>query len=956
MVKDHLTKDNGAEMTERVNAILKNILLFAVTMLLAVGSFSVRSFAEEGSRTVKVGYFNSAHFLEGTEDGKLKSGYAYEYLQKISDYTGWEYEYVYGTYEDIYEKFRTGEIDLLPGLTYKNERLYFTAYPEYGMGMDTLYLFTHEGDSKLDPDNIESFNGAKVGIIQHSNATFAINEWASQHRAGIKLFVYTDEAELISAFENNKIDAFVASKNRVETSAPIEPLIKLREDKIFLGVSRDSMELVDELNRALAVIQSTEGFFLDKLADKYYTKNLVDANLTSEETEWLLHHKILVVGVLNDYMPFSSCSAGGNANGIVTDVITGICDSLEVPDSVTIRYKGFSKYDDMINALNNGTVDVVFPVVDNIWESEQNHMMETQKVASNAISLIYSGSYGVETYDRIAVSRVSPMQRVFCDMYYPDGEQIFYENAKECLDSILDGRSTCTFFTGFRAELFLTGNNYSGLKIIQTGAGLDYCLGVKKGEATLLSILNRGISQLDESTMTNKLYSHSENAGNYSAKDFIRDNFVIIAALVLAGLLTVIFLLLLYIHSVWKHRKAEARTKDELRIALEQAEEASKAKSTFLFNMSHDIRTPMNAIMGYTDLLEDADSDPAKREEYRAKIKVSGNYLLSLINGVLEMARIESNKVTIDEEPTKISDITEGLRIIMADLYKKKKLTLQRDINISENRVFMDKAKVQEIFLNILSNAVKYTPDGGKISITFWETADERPDYIVTHAVVSDTGVGISEEFLPQIFDSFSRERTTTESRVNGTGLGMGIVKKYVDLMGGTIDVASKKGEGTTVTVVIPYRIDKAAATEEKKKADSSDRSILQGKRVLLAEDNELNREIASELLKHMGFEVETAADGAVCVDMITAAEPDYYDLVLMDVQMPNMDGLTACRTIRELEDGSRANIPVIAMTANVFESDRRTAKEAGMNGFIGKPIDVKLMTAELIRVLSETV
>jgi len=369
--------------------------------------------------------------------------------------------------------------------------------------------------------------------------------------------------------------------------------------------------------------------------------------------------------------------------------------------------------------------------------------------------------------------------------------------------------------------------------------------------------------------------------------------------------------------------------------------------------MSHDIRTPMNAIMGYTELMEGADNNPELRAEYRSKIKVSGEYLLNLINGVLEMARIESNKVSLDEEIVDLEELLSGMKIIMVDVYKKKNITVTRDISIEHNLVYADRAKTQEIFLNVVSNAAKYTEDGGRIEVKVDELPDDDSGRIKIRTVITDTGIGISEEFLPHIFDSFSRERTTTESKVSGTGLGMGIVKKYVDLMGGTISVKSKQGEGTSVSIVLPYVVAESTMTLHNGKVEA-DKSILVGKRVLLAEDNELNLEIATELLKSMGFEVETATDGNICVDMISSAAAGYYDVVLMDVQMPNMDGHTASRVIRKMEAPQKANLPIIAMTANVFEADKKSAREAGMTGFIGKPIDVKAMTEELIRVISE--
>jgi signal transduction histidine kinase/ActR/RegA family two-component response regulator len=381
------------------------------------------------------------------------------------------------------------------------------------------------------------------------------------------------------------------------------------------------------------------------------------------------------------------------------------------------------------------------------------------------------------------------------------------------------------------------------------------------------------------------------------------------------------------------------------------AEVANKAKSTFLFNMSHDIRTPMNAILGFADLLEKHLDDKIKRKEYLANIKTSGKYLLDLINEVLEMARIENGKVSLDEEPFAVDDLVKDIRVVLDEQYRKKKLQVERDIVVSDPCIYCDAVKIKGIYLNILSNAIKYTPEGGRIKISMREYAGRSAEYGIYETTVEDTGIGISAEYLPHIFDSFSRERTVTENKVVGTGLGMGIVKKYVDLMGGNISVESELGKGTKVTVQLEHHIAEPYETEPEPHSELS-ADFVAGKRILLAEDNELNREIAEEILHEVGFSVDSAEDGIQCVDKVLKAEPGYYDLILMDVQMPNMDGLKATRVIRKMEDKKRASVPIVAMTANVFEEDKKKAMKAGMDGFVGKPIEIPKLLDVMHRLL----
>ncbi len=403
-----------------------------------------------------------------------------------------------------------------------------------------------------------------------------------------------------------------------------------------------------------------------------------------------------------------------------------------------------------------------------------------------------------------------------------------------------------------------------------------------------------------------------------------------------------------------KERQKEQEHQEQMQKALVRANAANEAKSVFLANMSHDIRTPMNAIIGFAELLEKNSDQAEKRDGYIAKIKSSGKYLLELLNNILEMARIESGEMTVEEKVWSLEQFNNTLLSFFQDEMCRKDLKFRKEIQVEHPYIWCDFAKVQEVFANLLSNAVKYTPEGGTITLRLREIPSDRAEYAVYQTEIEDTGIGISKEFLPLLFDEFARERNTTQSKIGGTGLGMPIAKKLVDIMGGSISVESEVGRGTRVTVVIPYRIaDKRSMESACEAADISVNGFA-GRRLLLAEDNELNAEIATEILEDFGFAVEHAKDGAVCVDMLQKAEPGYYDLILMDIQMPQMDGYQATKQIRALS-GPRGDIPIIAMTANAFEEDKQHAFAAGMNGHIAKPIDVTKLMEALTEFLEET-
>ena len=438
-----------------------------------------------------------------------------------------------------------------------------------------------------------------------------------------------------------------------------------------------------------------------------------------------------------------------------------------------------------------------------------------------------------------------------------------------------------------------------------------------------------------------------------------------LAFFVTAGffLLSIIGIILVLLR---KARKAEAVAKlaandtqklnDKLEIALKKAEEASLAKTCFLNNMSHDIRTPMNVILGYAQLMENEldGKDMPETLEHLEKLQQSGNLLLSIINNVLDMARIESGRMELDENYCRIEDVWKSLFAVFDEKAGKKDIVLHYMMNVEHEHVLTDITKIKEILVNILSNSIKYTPAGGSVMVDVDELPCDESGYMIERIRVSDTGIGMSQDYLTKIFDAFTREQNTTKSKIAGTGLGMSIVKKYVELLGGTIDVESEIGKGSTFTITLKHKIaDESYYVKKHIEEPRTGNEILEGRSILLAEDNDLNAEIAEAILECAGLKIERVEDGIQCVNKITKMPVGTYDMILMDIQMPKMNGYKATLTIRHLPDKDKACIPIIAMTANAFEEDKREAIAAGMNGHIAKPIQVdKLlsMLAEIIR------
>lgn len=421
---------------------------------------------------------------------------------------------------------------------------------------------------------------------------------------------------------------------------------------------------------------------------------------------------------------------------------------------------------------------------------------------------------------------------------------------------------------------------------------------------------------------------------------------VFLVAVSIAVLATAICYLML-------HRKQREKLyTEEIRKSAEKARKANEAKTRFLFNMSHDIRTPMNAIVGFSGLLEKSIHDEKKSLDYIKKIRVSSDILLTIINQVLEMARIESGKITLSSESVNIREMVDAMNTVFESSLTKKSLEYQCSLNVVHDQILCDKTKMEEIILNVVSNSIKYTNPHGKITVSIDELDSEDEKNADYKVVVEDNGIGMSQDYLPHIFEEFSREHTSTETRVAGTGLGLPIVKSLVDRMGGTIEVESEEGKGTRFIMKFSFPVSLENQVREKEKQNIPDiTEKLEGKRILLAEDNELNAEIAETVLEETGIKVKHVEDGIQCIEELKKMPEKYYDVILMDVQMPNMDGYTATEKIRHLDD-SRAEIPIIAMTANAYDEDRRKAQEAGMDGFLAKPLDVD----EMMRLLAQII
>ena len=881
--------------------------------------------------TIKVGYYENEVFQEGGAPGAVKTGYAYEYYRKISEYTGWKYEYVYGSYTDLYNLLLEGKIDLLAGLAWKESRKNIIAYPEAAMGSETYSLVKHESDSSINA-NYNTLNGKTIGVL-NSAMVDTLEKFLRSHNVKAIIVPFDDYDLLFQAFDSAQVDVLAAEGDGAYGRESAEILYPFGASDYFLCVSVHRPDLLAQLNTAQAQLMTEEPNYISSLRAKYYPVSILSRAFTATEKEWLASNASLKVGYLNDYLPYSDTTEDGSAIGIIKELIPQLLERLAITNIQPV-YKGFDSYDDMIAAMNASEVDVIFPVGGGLYFSEENGIYQSNAVTASITELVFLHDSDHINSKTFAINQNNRMQYYYVINNFPDAKIVYYPSINECLDAVLSGKVDCTTINGLRSDI-LKNRKYRNLSMHQMKTSDDRCFGIQIGNEGLLKLINRGMNIVGTEYAQELSYKYSQKLYDYSISDFIKDHMYVFGSLLL--IVVVIILVLLIRDS--KHYKA----------ALDAAENANRAKTIFLNNMSHDIRTPMNAIVNFTELAQASVGNKEQTADYLSKISVSSKHLLSLINDVLDMSRIASEMISLAEETINIAALIEDLQTIIQPTVAEKRQNFSVDFSKIENQnIITDKLRLNQILLNILSNAIKFTNEDGSISLNVSEeetkAENKQPQTSVYEFRIKDNGIGMSRDFQKIIFNSFTRERTSTVSGIQGTGLGMAITKKIVDMLGGTIQVQSEEDHGSEFIVRLPCKIS-SEKTEQLCKSEPAKDALVQadfsGKRVLLAEDNEMNQMIAVANLENAGFAVEVANDGVEALEKVRTNPAGYYDVILMDIQMPKMDGYEAARRIRALPEPEKASVPIVAVTANTFGEDCEAALKAGMNKHLAKPYDI---------------
>ncbi len=1069
----------------------KSACVMLSLLLLLSAVLPVKAAAETASaKVVRVGSFEDT-FNYVNEKGARK-GYGYELLETLSGYTGWQFEYVTCDWSDCFEKLKNGEIDIIGGISYTEDRTQEMLFSDEPMGVEKYYLYADLSRADISASDFKTLNGKKIGVLMGTEPEVMLAEWEEKYGLKTEHVNISNNEDVKQKLANHEIDCFVSLEESFWAERGISTITRVGESGIYYAINKNRPDIKEELDDAMRALDEAVPFYTADLYKRYFSMDYTPI-LTGEEKAWLRKHGAIRMGFLASDSGVSTFDpATGEFTGVITDYIQFAADCLGNQE-LEFQLVGYDSKEAELDALKSGEIDMIFHCDQNPNLAEEYHFACTNTTwTSNLMAVTNKQHFNENNVNRIAVPQNKLSLKKYLAFYYPQWEIVDCDTQEDAARLVKDGQADC-FVTGISSE-----NKYSkkySFYSVPLVNPVRSCFAVNSGNRSLLSILNKTIKAMPVNMLAGALAMYKSSARKVTLSDFIKDNFfkvMLISSIAVAVVLLTILMLL------QKARKAEAAARKaasdtqelnaKLQVAVEKAESANRAKSTFLSNMSHDIRTPMNAIIGFTTLALSNIDDTDRVKDYLGKTLASSNHLLSLINDVLDMSRIESGKIHLEEVEVNLSDVLHDLKTIVSGQIYAKQLELYMDaMDVTDEDVYCDKTRLNQILLNLLSNAIKFTPAGGTVSVRVRQLAGQVRGCGQYEFRIKDNGIGMSPEFAKKIFEPFERERTSTVSRIQGTGLGMAITKNIVDMMGGTIEVQTAQGKGTEFTVCVPMRAQTEQRPVEKiteleglkalvvdddfntcdsvtkmlvkvgmraewtlsgkeavlrarqsiemsdvyhayiidwrlpdmngievtrqirslhddtpiiiltaydwsdieveakaagvtafcakpmfmsdlretlmsalgqKPADAVQRLLpeknadFKGKHILLVEDNELNREIAQEILREYGFLVDSAENGAVAVEKVSTAAPGSYDLVLMDVQMPIMDGYTATRKIRALDDPARAKLPILAMTANAFDEDRRNALESGMNGFLSKPIVIDDLVQELRKIL----
>ena len=938
MNKKIRTKDKNKRLCLSILAIIMLLFVSASGYASEIKSDGKTTQAmEEENKTVRVGYFPYSNFQEGSY-GEHKQGAGYEYLQKISYITGWKYEYVYASFKECLDMLADGEIDILGSVSYTPERAEYIDFSTYAEGTERYWIYTRENHANFADGDLKQLNGCRIGVADGSYQKELLEKWLDSNHIRAEVVVCKGYDEMIEKLDADELEVLVIPA--LSVNSDFIAIANIGVSDCYFGVSKSRPDLLKELNSALEEINNTETDYSSKLYARYEGKAVINYALNKEEKQWLDEHENTIrVGYLQDNLPFC-----GEENGKLTGILGTVLDTVQEKYEITIKAVPCSTGVQMNEELQSGKIDIAGPIIQDLYTQEQFQVVLTNVIFDITPVVIYQGEYS-SSLSTIAATETSLYSELMVSLLFPDAEIKQYDTQEECLEAVANGKAGATVIPSSKINILNESSLTKSLSFAEMAKRQELAMFTTRENRRAATIINKAIEQSSNILNGVVLTQNSVSEKKMTLQEILTEY----ADLAIGISFVIIFVLLLLVYSLLVSRKKQIEALKEA----QNANAANIAKTTFLNHMSHDIRTPMNAIVGFTDIAMKRKPDK-EVENCLKKIRQSSEYLMTLINDVLDISRIESGKLEYKPVPVDLRDVINTVLSIARGYMEK------RDLNFIVSRedlknpyVIADELRIREVLLNIISNAVKFTKDGGTISFAAENCPGNDKNHIIVRYRISDTGIGMSEEFQARIFDEFSQENDGARTSYGGTGLGMAIAKRYVDLMGGKIEVSSRQGIGSTFTVEIPLLTAERVLVEKEEKLGKD--IDLHGLHVLLAEDNDLNAEIAIAILEEKGMIVTRTADGKSALKEFCNTAQGTFDLILMDIMMPEMNGYETTKAIRNLPnrpDGKK--IPIIAMTANAFAEDVQAALNAGMNEHVAKPIDVEKLEEVILSVLNK--
>lgn len=900
------------------------------------------SAAELSENVVRVGSFEETYNVIN-EKGE-RSGYGYEYLQNIAGYAGWTYEYVTSNWADCFTQLENGEIDILGGISYTEDRAGSMLFSDMPMGEEKYYIYTDASNTHLSAADLNSFDGKNIGVLKDHIPETVLDAWEARYGLHTQHIDISTTEEILEKLASDEIDCFVSVEESRWGELDIAPVTNIGKSDIYFVISKSRPDIKEALDSAMRRIRDDNPFYTDELYQRYLSAQ-TSAFLSNEEKEWLTQHGNIRIGYLNNDTGVSVLNqTTDKLTGVITDYVELAKNCLQ-GETLSFELKGYDTRSEQLEALHNNEIDLIFHVSQNPYSAETNRFVLSDTVWTfNMAATTARDSFNESAENSVAIAKDNFALKSYISYNYPQWTIIECETKDAAVKAMQAGEVDCFVSNSGSVSDYLRNQK---LHIVFLTKPANASFAVRQGEPLLLSIMNKTLMSMPTAKLSGAVVSYSNAMRKVTVADFIQDNFLTVSIISVTLFLLILSVILVSLrkskrataHAMELNQKLE-ENQEELQIALVEAQSANRAKTTFLNNMSHDIRTPINGIIGMLAILEKNEDDPEKVKDCLRKINMSSQLLLSLINDVLDMAKLEADTVIMNNESVELHRICDEVTTAVA--FQAEEAGLRVTAEHDDYRgvyVLCSSLHLKKVLMNLFTNSVKYNKPNGSIH-TSMRTLSRSEDSITIEFKISDTGIGMSEDFVKnKLFTPFVQADNSPRTSYMGTGLGMPIVKSIVEKMNGSITVESRLGEGSCFTVVLPFRIDHCEPPIDETAAVAAD---IAGLHLLLVEDNELNAEIAQFMLTDNGAEVVTAQNGLAAVQEFEAASPGTYDAILMDVMMPVMDGLAATREIRALERPDAKTIPIIAMTANVFKEDAEQCMKAGMNAHLTKPLDME--------------